>query len=268
MRNDIALLLNAAIQVKTTDVTKRRDTATRLNDYKQSLKKWLTRQTVINKILFVENTGYPLDELKQIVQEYNTQNKTVEFISFIAPQEHLFDKGYAELNIVKYGLEHSELIKSCDYFIQASGRIFVSNLDAFVNGLPDNFHIVCQFVNNLSNLDCNLLVQKKDFFLEKIYPFLVARIGRDKHMFYERALSKFVHLAIADDYRWYPFSTEPIVEGVGGTKNEPFPQNRWYSIKGTLFSRLFHSFYRTSYGKNRKHLLDMWDLKPKDEFIK
>lgn len=263
MRNDTFLLLNAAIQVKTTDATLRNDSAVRLNDYKQALKKWLTKQSLVTSIVFAENTGYPLDDLKRIVKDNNPYNKEVEFISFVAPQEQLFDKGYAELHIIKYALENSEIAKRCEYFIQASGRIFVPNIDLFVVSLPESFDVVSQFINNMANMDCNLIVQRKSFFLNKVFPYLKENIGKGKNMYYERVFAKLVHLAISEDYRWYPFGIEPIIDGASGTKNTRFHQNWWYALRGTFLSRMFHSFYRTSHGKNRKHLLELWDINPK-----
>src|ERR1700759_4800132 len=60
----------------------RADPAVRLADYQHALRFWLAYPDQrVRRILFIENSGYPLDSLKAIPESENNLGKQVEFIS-------------------------------------------------------------------------------------------------------------------------------------------------------------------------------------------
>lgn len=254
---DICLLLTAAIEVRNKSLVKRNDTATRLNDYKVTLKRWLTEQKSVSKIVLIDCSGYPLDELKSIVAQNNPYKKEVELMSFVTSGRANEDKSYGELLIDRYALDNSRLLKGATHFIHTSGRVFIENIDAIINGLPDEFDMVSIFQNNLSNSQLDTWISKKDFFNREMYQYLISNVDDNKKLHYERVFVKALHQALAKDYRWFPFAVEPIVRGVSGTKNELFRMGKLRSYYITLLEHLLDRVRRNSHGKNRPHLLDL-----------
>src|ERR1700761_4610533 len=90
------LLLTATIKVKDDLVfTARKDTNTRLSDYKQALTLWLAHPDT-KSVVFVENSGSDLSELREIAKQAPTKN--VEFLSFTPPDfDAALGKGYGEI---------------------------------------------------------------------------------------------------------------------------------------------------------------------------
>jgi hypothetical protein len=116
----------------------RNDPALRLEDYKRSLRYWLAhRDARLSRILFVDNSGYPLDALKEIAEAENPRAKRVEFISYdgnyYPPDVHY---GYAELGILDKAYLESELLRGCSHLIKTTGRLYFPNLPALLDRLP------------------------------------------------------------------------------------------------------------------------------------
>ncbi|NJL09515.1 MAG: hypothetical protein HC908_02810 [Calothrix sp. SM1_7_51] len=60
----------------------RSDPKVRLQDYENSLKFWLTlNDSRIKKLIFIDNSGYPLDSLIQTAESNNIWQRKYEFIS-------------------------------------------------------------------------------------------------------------------------------------------------------------------------------------------
>lgn len=268
MRENTCLLLTATIEVKNKDLVKRNDAAVRLEDYKTALKSWLVRQESLAKIVFVENSGYPLDELKELVGQNNPYRKEVEFLSFTALSENNKDISLGELRAIEHALFNSRLLKSCRNFVKVTGRVFTKNIDAIINDLTDDFHVVSFFSENLSYVDSVIVIFEREFYEKMINKYAIDNIinAVDRTDF-ERVCAKAIHRALARDYRWYPFSVEPIIEGMSGTKDISYNKKyNWRrSLVATFCSRFYHRLYRNSYGKSckRKHLFERWNILPK-----
>lgn len=119
----------------------RSDPSVRLEDYKTALRYWLSHPDPrLGKILFLENSAYPLDSLKSIAATENPQGKTVEFISmdcnWYPPGGHY---GYAELRMLDLGLEQSQLRGTTTHMIKISGRFMFPALSRLLDKLPEQF---------------------------------------------------------------------------------------------------------------------------------
>jgi hypothetical protein len=115
--------------------------AVRLEDYKAALRFWLNYpDDRIQNILFIENSNYPLDSLKAIVEKHNSRNCQVEFVSLDCnwyPQGGHY--GYAELKMLDLGLQQSRLLPSTTHMIKVSGRLTFPALSRLLNRLPAGF---------------------------------------------------------------------------------------------------------------------------------
>lgn len=267
--DNFTLLLTACIEVQNKALVKRNDTESRLRDYQMSLRKWLTKQDSIKNIVFVDNSGYSLDSLKEIAKKENPYNKNVEFLSFLYKPEQDADISLGELLIIDYGLKHSTLLSLADRFVKVTGRIFIRNIDNIVDGLEEDFHAVSSFSENLCYVDSVIVAFDKKLYIEKVSDYAIQNVrnANSKKMDFERVYALAIHKAILDDFRWYPFPFEPIIDGMSGTKNVRYRNRTFRAICMTLVSRLYHYYYRNSYGKRsvRKHLLERWDIHPRWE---
>lgn len=267
MRDDICVLLTSAIEVKNKHLVKRHDTATRLEDYKRALRSWLTKQTHVQHIVFVDNSGYPLDTLKHIAETENVHGKHVEFLSFHYDTTGDSDISLGEIAILDYALTHSQTLANTSYFIKCTGRVFVENIDSLVQDLPETFHAVARFSENLSYIDSVIMIFETRMYREDMLSLIAQTMKQPNGKTdFERAYAKVLHELLAKDYQWFPFSHEPIFSGMSGTKNQSYRKKygRFQSLWYSFISHMFYKRYRTSWGKSsgREHLLVRWNIQP------
>src|SRR6185369_16775019 len=124
--NRFLLTMTACVDPSKGDLTlSRADPIVRLTDYENSLRYWLKYADArIDKILFIENSGYSLDSLKNIADHEIPNGKEVEFVgldcNWYPPGGHY---GYAELRMLDLGLEQSRLRRLTTHMIKTSGRL-------------------------------------------------------------------------------------------------------------------------------------------------
>jgi hypothetical protein len=121
----------------------RSDPMIRLGDYQSALRYWLKYEDArTEKILFIENSGYPLHTLEDIAKRENPGGKEVEFVSldcnWYPPGGHY---GYAELRMLDLGLEQSRLRRLTTHMIKMSGRFRFPALGRLLDRLPTNFDV-------------------------------------------------------------------------------------------------------------------------------
>jgi hypothetical protein len=80
LERDLVLLLTATIDIKGMPKAYPTVPEQRQRDYGNSLRYYLDNHPRVQKILFVENSGWPLDRLREVAGE-NPLGKQVEFIS-------------------------------------------------------------------------------------------------------------------------------------------------------------------------------------------
>jgi hypothetical protein len=139
---DYLLVLTACIDPSTGPARiDRSDPAVRLRDYSDALKFWLSYPDPrLRSILFLENSGYALDSLEQLVTQHNPYDKSVEFMQVENnnfPPE--LDYGYPELGLLDAAIETSELARHSRYLIKVTGRIVFPRLTELLNSLPDDY---------------------------------------------------------------------------------------------------------------------------------
>jgi hypothetical protein len=122
----------------------RADPATRLADYQHSLRFWLSYPDErIRRILFIENSGYPLVSLRSIVEIENRLGRETEFISLDCnwyPETNHY--GYAEMRMLDLGLQQSQLKPRTTHMIKVTGRLTFPALSDLLDHVPDDFEFV------------------------------------------------------------------------------------------------------------------------------
>ena len=122
----------------------RADPATRLSDYQRALRFWLSYPDErVRRILFIENSGFPLDSLRSIADRENKLGKETEFISLDCnwyPETSHY--GYAEMRMLDLGLQQSRLRRETTHMIKVTGRLTFPALADLLDHIPDGFDFV------------------------------------------------------------------------------------------------------------------------------
>lgn len=189
----------------------RTDPKVRLSDYKSALHFWLNHpHPKLNKILFLENTGYDLTELKAIVETSNPWNKEVEFISMhkndIPEGRHY---GYGEMLMLDEGLSKSYLRMRTSHMIKATGRLVFPSIGRLVERLPEHFDIFveCRIPINAFKYDGNPLRVIR----QRTKAYTSCQLMIFSHQFYEKELQKLYFNLSAQGPGCYPYLIENLL---------------------------------------------------------
>lgn len=263
MAGEVCLLLTSTIQIAHPEFLRpggRHDPRVRLQDYSSALCAWITRQDAVRDIVFVDNSGHPLDELQAIVDRHASAGKRVELISF-RPTDSTSARGrsFGELNILQTALARSTLLEDAAAFAKVTGRVFIPNFDAIMTAIASDFDIVGRLSHNLTWLDTVFVLFRKELFAQRLLPHALEHANDRTRQYIERVLASACLHSIADGSRWYPFPAEPRVQGVRALDNRPYPD-------GVLRARAIDFF---SWGHNRAldvassaatpHPMDRWN---------
>lgn len=219
-RKKICLLLTATVDVRGVHYSLRNNPSERLSDYQSSLQRWTQCETV-DRLVFVENSGYDLAPLRSVVEMSSLPPSAVEFLSFDGQDfPRNLGKGYGENLNVEYAIENSTILASDDYLImRANGRQYVENIAAFYSAMYPATEILCDLWQWLTWGDVRVLGGTVEFFKKYACPY-----GRDvddsRGYYYEHALARAVHRGMSDGLVWNPFPEPPRIRGFSGTSNQ------------------------------------------------
>ncbi|HEX9083958.1 MAG TPA: hypothetical protein VF836_04395, partial [Gemmatimonadaceae bacterium] len=161
----VVLLLTATIDVRGVAFTKRTDPVVRLGDYKRALRSWLGNPRT-PPIVFAENSAHPLDELRSIADKENPFRHRVDFLSFDDNSyPRSLGKGFGELRIVRYAIDHSDLIGPGTFVIKVTGRYYVENIEALIRcaELSGEADVFCDLRGNLTWADTRVFCATSAF---------------------------------------------------------------------------------------------------------
>jgi hypothetical protein len=145
IEQDFALVLTASIDIKGMPKAYPTVAEQRQEDYYNSVKYYVNNQPRIQKIIFIENSGWPLDRVKEAVTD-NPHDKKIEFISLNCndfPRE--FGKGYGESLLIEKGLFQSNLINTVTHFAKITGRIYLKNMTQILESTKENYDCLCDY---------------------------------------------------------------------------------------------------------------------------
>jgi DNA polymerase III alpha subunit (gram-positive type) len=195
------LLITSCIQPNFANMNTnfRSNSALRLSDYITAFRYWLSyKEDKVTQIIFVENSGYDLAELKQIATKENLYNRTIEFIQFEATAIPLeLHYGYSELEILDKAFDLSKTISETDSFIKVTGRLYFPSLNKLLKKIQINnditidfkdykfFHIKKQYALT------TLIVINNDFFLRNLYG-IKSKMDTENFSHFETCYYKFL----------------------------------------------------------------------------
>jgi hypothetical protein len=140
---DVTLVMTSSIDVNGMTSSSRPDPFLREQDYLGTLTYYLTRHPDVRRIVFIENSGWPLDRLKQAVSRCNPHGKEVELISLNCNQfPRTLGKSYGEMLLLDEGLSRSQLAAKAPYIAKITGRIYVDNLTQVLKSVRKPFEFM------------------------------------------------------------------------------------------------------------------------------
>lgn len=125
----------------------RMDPTVRLNDYLTALGHYLTLVgTVIDAIVFVENSSSDVSALRQLAQDHGMSNK-VEFLVFEGRDKPAsYGRCYGEARILDFAMSHSRLVAASaqDAVVyKITGRYKLLNFSRLKRSRPARFDLYC-----------------------------------------------------------------------------------------------------------------------------
>lgn len=263
MRADgICLLLTSTIQVHHPEFLRphgRLDAGLRLRDYATALEFWLTGQRSMRDIVFVDNSGHPLDALQAVVDRHRPAGKRVELLSFRTEgYSAARGRSYGELDIMRTALDRSALLREATHFAKVTGRVRIANIDAIAGAAAPDFDVVGRLSQNLTWLETVLVLFRTRLCAERLLPEALARVDDEARRPIERVLASACLRSIADGHRWYPFARTPRIRGVRGIDSVPYPGG---ALRTRAIDVVARGYYRAEDTVSRgtaPHPLDRW----------
>jgi hypothetical protein len=173
------LVMTATVAPSANAQVKRSSPQLRLEDYKRALRFWLSYpHPAAAKILFLENSGADLSELRAIAQTENPLNREVEFLSL--PVHEIpagANYGYAEMQSLDEGLAISKLRRVTTHMIKTTGRLTFPALGTALDRVADSSAAPLELMT-----DCRRLGLFRRGYDARVQLFVCS------HSFYDRVL--------------------------------------------------------------------------------
>jgi hypothetical protein len=212
----------------------RGDPIVRLNDYKIALRHWLSHQDErINSIVFVENSGYDLIELKEIVAGENTYNRKIEFLQCMASVIPTgIHYGYSELEMIDYAFEHSKLLTGADCFIKVTGRLYFPNVSKLLNKMKNQLVMADSRDFKILNKSkhyilTTIVIAEVEFYKANLYDVKKSMVKGKTDLMESIYYSILKPLYLQDPRKYmlrFPFEVEPV--GVGAHWNVDYQSKK------------------------------------------
>ncbi len=144
------LVMTATMTPAANAQVKRSSPHMRLEDYKRALRYWLSYpHPAAERILFLENSGADLSELRALAENENPKRREVDFLSLRACEIPAgTNYGYAEMQMLDDGLSRSKLRLATTHMIKVTGRLTFpalgKALDRVANKDPFELMIDCR----------------------------------------------------------------------------------------------------------------------------
>lgn len=249
-RDGYCIVMTACIDPSTgPHAVARSKVETRLADYREALDFWLKHpDSRLNRIVFIDNSGYPLQSLRTFAEQNDPLGKSIEFISLncnYSPPGLSY--GYAEFAMLDLGLPQSRLAAASKYWIKVTGRLRFTNVSKLLDRLPDNtlFAVDCRdntrFVKTPQVFaTTQFMLLRSDFFEQQMYGVKDDMTAPCIENFVYDRLIKFRGQPGAI-LRW-PVNVDPI--GIaGGNKNYGSLKQRGLNLARAICRRVFPNWW-------------------------
>jgi hypothetical protein len=223
------------------------DPQERLAQYEASLRFYLSTTGASWKILFVDNSGYPLDPLRTIASENQKPDRSVYFLSYSSEVPAAWGKGRGEIALIETALDHfRDILAPNEPVWKITGRLKVRNIGRMIATQPESFNVYADlrdapFIGDTFGgnqwADTRLIA-----FTPKGYDTYIRQAWPNKHINIERQMFKTLRQHVGPGSGVVPrFRTQPRFSGVsGGTgKNYNSPLEHTKTIVRIFTRALF-----------------------------
>jgi hypothetical protein len=177
MRN-VLLITSTVAPATDTYRLVRKDPELRLADYMASLKyqMGLIKSGAVDSIVYADNSGFPLDQLKDICERAGVKDK-IEFISSKSDTSPRLGRYFLEIELIKWAMSASRLLSAEEdlRIWKLTGRYIITNIYEIITQVPE----------------CDLYINCRDYPIPWADFFLVAFTKRGYREILELDLSKF-----------------------------------------------------------------------------
>lgn len=163
------LLITSCIQ-PSAPLTALSDPSERLKYTIKAIKIWLNQYHDI-QLVICDGSGFNFAPILQ--GEFPKNNVECLFFENNKVAVSKYGKGYGEGEIVNYALEHSQILKSSNYFAKITSKLWVKNIDEYLQSWDGRFLASLQFQLSedrnsvtLETVDTRFYVAEKSFYLE------------------------------------------------------------------------------------------------------
>lgn len=168
-------------------------------------------KTSFNRIVFCDNSDATKDT--RLIKLAQKRNKQFEWISFKGNDKKVIEKGkgYGEIEIVNYVLNHSCLIKDCNCIVKVTGRLKMLNINWFIHLKKNNTNYFLKRNNSFvdTRCYCTKISDFKNFFQN------AGEYVDDHHGIYLEHV--FYNILTQNKIEYKLFPVEPEFVGVSGS---------------------------------------------------
>jgi hypothetical protein len=126
------------------DAALQADARSREQDYIACFKFYLRSFPQLRKVVFADNSGWSLDNVRDAVSRDAAPGTALEFVSFQANDfPGVYAKGYGEALLIDRALGQSTLLATTPYFAKMTGRHCLRNLTDIVEKTTPGFDLLC-----------------------------------------------------------------------------------------------------------------------------
>lgn len=224
------ILLTACINPNGMAYTVLQNSEERLRQYRKALDWYLAH--VMNKIVFVENTGYDISPFYEIYIE----SGQLEVITF---QGNDFDKskgkGYGEALMIEYAIKNSKFLKGGAFVVKITGRLVIENFKELIHAMKSSECIFASLVRGKYGME------RKSFFFGAPTKFLTDYFLSDKDKINDNAGVYFENHLFNKSLEWVKdggkakeFKRPILVNGISGSNGEKYPTEQYPYLKAWL----------------------------------
>jgi hypothetical protein len=161
----------------------------------------------------------------------------VEILSFYGQLDHPeYGKGYGEMRIIGYALDHSKIMQQSKMIMKITGRLIVPNAGRIAKAVSktSGIEVFCDLRKNLSTADSRLFCATPRFLKEYLMPFQEI-VNESAGICIEDILARAVHRAMADGLHWSMLPYAHDMRGIAATADSPLSSSRWSFVRREVF---------------------------------
>lgn len=202
-----------------------KNTEERLKQYIDALD-FLIREKAFDKIIFCDNSGYSMEQLRFLEEAAWANGTELELLSYEGNTQKCIEhgKGYGEGENLEYVFYHSELLRSETYFVKLTGRLKVVNIRDICRRLRTGriyFNVPKSSIREY--YDTRIYAMPVETF-QSLFLSAYPQVCDDKEIYLEKVYTKVLQ---NNNLRVHNFPKYPRITGIGGSTGQTYDYSEW-----------------------------------------